>query len=71
MDLLSIITHKQYENIDRSNVNLTIFLNLKKAFDTVDHDDKLLKKLRAYGIRGKSGDWFESYLNYRKQFFFY
>ena len=56
-----------YENIDRSNVNLTIFLDLKKAFDTVDHDI-LLRKLRAYGIRGKAGDWFQSYLNNRKQF---
>ena len=33
-----------YENIDRSNVNLTIFLDLKKAFDMVDHDI-LLKKI--------------------------
>ena len=56
-----------HENIDRSNVNLTIFLDLKKAFDTVDHDI-LLKKLRAYGIRGKTGHWFEPYLNNRKQF---
>ena len=56
-----------YENIDRSNVNLTIFFDHKKAFDTVDHD-VLLKKLRAYGIRGKAGNWFEFYVNYRKQF---
>ncbi len=27
-----------YENIDCSNVNLTIFLDLKKTFDTVNHD---------------------------------
>ena len=60
-------TYFWYENIDRSNVNLTIFLDLKKAFDTVDHDI-LLRKLRAYGIRGKAGDWFQSYLNNRKQF---
>ena len=53
-----------YENIDRSNVNLIICLDLKKVFDTVDHDI-LLKKLSAYGIRGKAGDWFESYLNNR------
>ena len=57
-----------YENMDRSNVNQTIFLDLKKAFDTVNHDI-LLKKLRAYGIRGKTGDWFESYLNNRKKQF--
>ena len=56
-----------YESIDHSKVNLTIFLDLKKAFDTVDHS-VLMKKLRAYGVRGKSGDWFESYLTNRKQF---
>ena len=55
-----------YENIDHSNVNLIIFLNLKKAFDMLDQDI-LLKKLRAYGIRGKTGGWFESYLDNRKQ----
>ena len=55
-----------YENINHSNANLIIFLDLKKAFDTVDHDI-LLKKLRAYGIRGKGGGWFESYLNNREQ----
>ena len=56
-----------YENIDRRVVNLTIFLDLKKAFNMVDHDI-LLTKLRACGIRSKAGDWFESYLNNRKQF---
>ena len=28
-------------NIDRGNVNVSVFLDLKKAFDTVDHDDFL------------------------------
>ena len=39
-----------YENIDHRKVNLAIFLDLKKAFDTVDHEI-LLEKLEAYGIR--------------------
>ena len=56
-----------YESIDHSKVNLTVFLDLKKAFDTVDHS-VLMKKLCAYGVRGKPGDWFESYLTNRKQF---
>ena len=44
-----------YENIDRSNVNLAIFLDLKKAFETVEHDT-LLKKIKwIYGIGGKAG----------------
>ena len=56
-----------YENMDSRKINLTLFLDLKKAFDTVDHS-VLMKKLRMYGIRGSAGDWFESYLKERKQY---
>ena len=56
-----------YESIDHSKVNLTVFLDLKKAFDTVDHS-VLMEKLRVYGVRGKPGEWIESYLTNRKQF---
>ena len=44
-----------------------IFIDLKKAFDTVSHD-VLLEKLNRYGIRGISNDWFRSYLSDRTQF---
>ena len=53
--------------MDRKEVNLAIYLDLKKAFDTVDHNI-LLAKLEKYGIRGMTGDWFTSYLRNRKQF---
>ena len=55
-----------YENIDGSKINLTIFLDLKKALSTVDHN-MLIQKLRQYGVKNRAGDWFESYLANREQ----
>ena len=53
-------------NIDQGNVNAVVFLDLKKASDTVDHNI-LISKLSAYGIRGTSIEWFKSYLSERNQ----
>ena len=46
---------------------MVLYLELAKAFDTVDHKI-LLNKLSHYGIRGKVLSWFENYLNERQQF---
>ena len=45
----------------------TIFIDLKKAFDTVNHNI-LLKKLYHYGVQDLDVKWFESYLSSRKKF---
>ena len=54
-------------NKDIPEFTLGIFLDLKKAFDTVDHHI-LIKKLDHYGFRGISNLWFQNYLAERYQY---
>ena len=63
------ITEKIKETIDNKKYGCGIFIDLRKAFDTVNHEI-LLKKLEHYGIRGKALTWFTSYLTNRKQYVF-
>ena len=53
--------------LDKDKIVVGCFLDLKKAFDTVNHRI-LISKLHKYGIRGHILQWFESYLKNRKQF---
>ena len=62
LDILSKIQN----NIDKRLYFCGIFIDLKKAFDAVDHLI-LLQKLRHYGFRGLINDWFSSYLSNRAQ----
>ena len=57
-------------SLDSGNVVIGVFIDLKKTFDTVDHNI-LLKKVYSYGIRGAAYSWLASYLSHRKQYVLY
>ena len=59
-NICDVIIH----NLENNEITCAIFLDLAKAFDTVNHA-VLLQKLHTYGIRGIALDLFESYLKNR------
>ena len=52
--------------MDQGMLTGSVFIDLKKAFDTVDHD-LLIEKLSRYGIRNSELSWFKDYLKNRSQ----
>ncbi len=60
------VTDRWLENIDKGLVTGVVFLDLCKAFDTVDLDI-LLAKLPSFGVEGVKHQWFRSYLTGRIQ----
>ena len=62
--------YKITDDLGNKHHSLGIFLDLSKAFDTINHDI-LLHKLNIYGIRGLANSWIKNYLSNRKQYFVY
>ena len=62
--ILSIVDEIQ-EAIEGGKFSCGIFLDFKKAFDTVNHEI-LITKLEHYEIRGIAKEWFTSYLFNRR-----
>lgn len=65
VDAITELIGSIIKNLDQKKFSLVIYLDLSKAFDTVNHKI-LLNKLYHYGIRGVCHDWFKDYLTDRK-----
>ena len=66
MALLELVD-KISTSMEKNEFTIGIFIDLAKAFDTVNHQI-LLAKLYHYGIRGIAHDWFKNYLSNRLQY---
>jgi len=64
------LTEEIRRSLDSGKFSCGVFIDLQKAFDTVNHKI-LLHKLNMYGVRGIANNWFRSYLSGRMQYVSY
>jgi hypothetical protein len=60
-------TDKIFNALNENKINISIFIDLKKAFETVNFDI-LLSKMHHYGVRNTEQKWFKNYLYNRFQY---
>ena len=63
IEFIDNVIHK----LDQGKLPISVFLDLSKVFDTLDHNI-LLHKLNFYGVHGIALNWFQSYINGRTQY---
>jgi hypothetical protein len=66
VDALVDLTEFIYAALNNKEHCLSVFVDLRKAFDTVNHTI-LLQKIHHYGVRGLPLKWFDDYLRERRQ----
>ncbi|CAB4005897.1 Hypothetical predicted protein [Paramuricea clavata] len=57
----------RYEKMDNGQLSGVVFLDIRKAFDSIDHTILLQKMNDQFGIKNVELDWFKSYLTNREQ----
>ena len=65
-DAVNSVVEFIYSSFNKKETCVSVFLDMRKPFDTVQHYI-LVKKLENYGFRGVISSWFESYLSNRHQ----
>ena len=63
----NVVSARGYINMDNGKLNGVVFLDIKKAFDSINHHILLNKMNEQFGIFGMELKWFESYLTNREQ----
>ena len=64
---LSELVDRIYTDLDEKQLPIAIFIDLSKAFDTIDHTI-LISKLEHYGVENNELQWFISYMHNRQQY---